>query len=87
MAAIKIKLNQKNIGEHVLRGSGTDAYLMEVAQGVAAKANSMAGTEDGFAATMGERGQNRHRAFVRTVTVEAARAQATDKVLERAMNS
>jgi len=85
-APIKVKLNQKNIGEAVLKGPGTDAYLMQVAQGIADKANSMAGTPDGFEAVMGESGKARHRAFVRAVTYEAQSAQATDKVLERAMS-
>ena len=85
-APIKVKLNQKNIGEHVLKGPGTDAYLMQVAQDVASRAHSMAGIPDGFEAVMGEAGQARHRAFVRAATYEAQAAQATDKVLERALS-
>lgn len=84
---LKIKLNYKNIGTHVLKGSGTDAALLSVAKEKAEAATSIAGGDAEFEAVMGESGTTRHRAFVRPANYEATRAQATDHVLERALGS
>lgn len=79
MAKIRIELNSKAIRD-LLRSPEVQAELLRRAQNIAAAAGP------GMEASVVP-GRNRARASVITATAEARRAQATDRVLTRALDA
>jgi hypothetical protein len=78
-AEIKVEINSAGVRD-LLRSPEVMADLERRAQAIAAAAG------DGFEVEM-YKGRNRYRATVRTATEPARRAEATDRVLTRAIDS
>lgn len=83
---LKVKVDYKAVRSLLLEGPGIDSVLEDLGAETASRANSIAGTEDGFAWKRNDH-RDRHAVIVYTATHEGMAAEATGDVLRQAVGA